>query len=72
MGAPLRLTPTKSGKKILSVVLSLHGSIQQAARTANVSEHTLRRRIYRDSPTVTMKTVDALEGIGIPRALLLS
>ena len=70
MGAPLKLKPTATGRKILDICIERHGSIQAAARAADVSEHTLRRRIYSNPSRIDLATSRALVRIGIPESLL--
>lgn len=70
MAAPLKLTPTAAGQKILKIVLVRYGSISAAARAADVSEPTLRRKIYETPRSLSLETALRLEKIGIPRALL--
>jgi hypothetical protein len=64
--------PTARGAKILRI-LELHkfSSVAEAARKANVHDGTLRRWIYSEPTGIDGETLTRLEGIGIPRELLL-
>lgn len=70
MAARHRMKPeTERGRKLLAFVLKTFGSIQAAARKANVSEPTMRRRIYRDTAKIDRTVTERLIGVGVPRDL---
>lgn len=63
--------PTEQGRKILETCLKLHGSVLRTARLADVSYATLRDRIYGAPASIHNDTIEKLERVGIPRALLM-
>ena len=70
MGRPRTLTPTARGEEILKLLDERHGTINKAARAADMNEATLRHWIYGEPTRLTTDIAARLKRLWVPARLL--